>query len=90
MPKSAKKTRKGTWSVQDAKAHFSEVLRLAETSGPQTITRHGVETVVIVRSSEFEKKKPPPSLLDILQACPVRGEDWDITRDKSLPREIDL
>ena len=31
------------WSLQEAKAKFSEVVRRARTEGPQTVTVHGKE-----------------------------------------------
>ena len=37
-----------TWSVQDAKNHFSEVIDAARNGGPQTVTRHGKPAVVVV------------------------------------------
>ena len=86
-----KAAKKNTWSLQDAKARFSEVVRLAETQGPQRVTRHGEETVVILSASEYRKLQAPKrSLVDVLLSCPVKGEDWDLSRDKSLPREIEL
>jgi prevent-host-death family protein len=36
------------WSLQEAKAKFSEVVRLAQTEGPQLVTVHGKEAVTIV------------------------------------------
>src|SRR5688572_5797062 len=36
------------WQVQDAKARLSEVIARARRDGPQTITRHGVEQVVVL------------------------------------------
>lgn len=35
------------WSLQDAKAKFSEVVRRAQTEGPQTVTVHGKPAVTI-------------------------------------------
>ena len=40
------------WSLQDAKNHFSEVVRAAERDGPQIVTRHGKETAVVVSAEE--------------------------------------
>ena len=39
------------WSLQDAKAKFSEVVRRAQTEGPQTVTVHGAPAVVITAVS---------------------------------------
>jgi prevent-host-death family protein len=41
------------WKLQDAKARFSEVVRLAKSQGPQHVTVHGREEVVIVSAQEF-------------------------------------
>jgi len=90
VPAKARKTPKNTWSLQDAKARFSELVRLAETKGPQRITRHGEEVVVIVRASEYEAAKKKPSLMEFFRNSPLAGEDWDFPRDKSLPRDVEL
>jgi prevent-host-death family protein len=39
-----------------AKAKFSEVIELARSRGPQTITRNGRTAVVIVAAEEWERK----------------------------------
>ena len=46
-----------TWSLQDAKARFSEVVRLAQTEGPQTVTVHGQPAVTITKVVADEKPK---------------------------------
>lgn len=43
------------WSLQEAKAKFSEVVRRAQTEGPQLVTVHGKEAVMI---SAVESKAP--------------------------------
>jgi prevent-host-death family protein len=48
----------GTWKLQDAKTRFSEVVRKAQTEGPQRVTVHGKDAVVIVSASEYAKKQP--------------------------------
>lgn len=35
------------WSLQEAKAKFSEVVRRAKSEGPQTVTLHGEPVVTI-------------------------------------------
>jgi len=90
VPVKSRKTSKNTWSLQDAKARFSELVRLAETKGPQRITRHGEEVVVIVRASEYEATKKKPSLVEFFRDSPLAGQDWDFPRDKSHPRDIKL
>ncbi len=62
----------GSWPVQDAKAKFSELLETTETSGPQTITRRGVEKAVLVPIEQWRtiNRQLKPSLLEILQSGP--------------------
>ena len=44
-----------TWQLQDAKARFSELIHTVETEGPQTITRRGVKTAVVVPIDQWER-----------------------------------
>jgi antitoxin Phd len=43
------------WQLQDAKARFSEFLDTALREGPQTVTRRGVETAVLVPVEEWRR-----------------------------------
>jgi prevent-host-death family protein len=51
----------GTWKLQDAKARFSEVVRRARTDGPQHVTVHGKDAVVIVAAEDHEQQGTPAS-----------------------------
>ena len=51
--RSKKTARPGTWKLQDAKAHFSEVVRRARTDGPQRVTVHGKDAVVVVATEDY-------------------------------------
>jgi prevent-host-death family protein len=76
-----KAAKKNTWSLQDAKARFSEVVRLAETQGPQHVTRHGGEAVVVIRSEDYAKLKgPKKSLVDALVNPPFHDDSLDFSR----------
>ena len=44
-----------TWPLGQAKARFSEVVRLARSGRPQAVTVHGRDAVVVVATSEFER-----------------------------------
>ena len=44
-----------TWPVQDAKAHFSELLRASLTSGPQIVTFRGAEPAVLLPVAEWRR-----------------------------------
>ena len=56
------------WSVQDAKARFSELLKECMDQGPQIITKHGKQTAVIVPIDQWLalKENNQPSLKDLL------------------------
>lgn len=82
---------KTSWKLQDAKAKFSQVVDEAIKNGPQYVTRHGSEAVVIVAVEEFEElKSSKPSFKDFLLSCPKASLDLDLTRKKDLPRRLDL
>jgi prevent-host-death family protein len=42
-----------SWQSQEAKQKFSELVRRTLAEGPQVITRHGEEVVVVVPVEEF-------------------------------------
>lgn len=46
------------WSVQDAKAKFSELLRASLKDGPQMVTLRGQEAAVLVPAEEWRRLKP--------------------------------
>ena len=79
------------WQVQEAKARFSELVRDAAESGPQTITVRGRRAAVVLSADDYDRlKRPELSTRQFLRVSSRVGVDLDIKRDKSLPREIDL
>ena len=63
------------WRLQDAKARFSELVRRAHSDGPQHVTLHGRDAVVVVDADEFHRHAGGRSgklLVDALQASPHR------------------
>ena len=78
------------WQVQSAKQRLSELIERAVNEGPQTITKHGRETVVVVEVGEYRRLTGAPmSFKEFLLSIP-KGDDLEIERSKDLPREIDL
>ena len=43
------------WTVEDAKARFSELLETCLREGPQLVTRRGKEAAVLVPVSEWQR-----------------------------------
>jgi antitoxin Phd len=82
------------WQVQTAKARFSEVFRLARTTGPQRITRQGKESVVMISEEQYErltaKSHQPKSLVQFFRESPLVGIDLDLERDQDPGRDVDL
>lgn len=78
------------WQSQDAKAKFSELMRLAQES-PQVITVRGKEEAVLVSKEYYDSlTRAKPSLVSVLRKSPLVGLDLDIKRDTSMPRDITL
>lgn len=70
-----------TWSVQDAKNRFSEVVEAARRK-PQTVTKHGKPAVVIVAADEYDRLRKlqqfkAPSFAEMLLAMPQGGDDFE-------------
>ncbi len=79
------------WQLQEAKNRFSEVVNRALSEGPQTVTRHGEEVVVVLSKAEYNRlKKSKTSLVEFFRQSPLVGIELDLERDQSLPRDIDL
>lgn len=66
-----------SWHVQDAKARFSELLEETVRTGPQVVTRRGVETAVLVPIEEWRRlqKAARPGLKALLLAPEPRFDN---------------
>jgi prevent-host-death family protein len=81
------------WRLQDAKARLSEVVRQAQQRGPQRVTVHGRDAVVVVRADEFDRMQRPVSGRDIVAALagsPLAEVDFERLSIKSLVRDVRL
>jgi prevent-host-death family protein len=77
----------GTWTLAGAKARLSEVVDRAQ-AGPQTITRNGKPSAVIVSVEEWARKTVRKgSLAEFLLASPLRGADLELERPRDTPRD---
>ena len=87
------KSRPGYWVLQDAKARFSELVRLVHSEGPQHVTVHGRDEVVIIAAEEFRRLKggmTGRALVEALRASPHRDTDIEPSRAPMPVREVDL
>jgi len=82
------------WKLQDAKARFSEVFRLAQSQGPQRVTRHGKEAVLVLSSAEFERlarqSKKSKNLVRFFAESPLAGSGIDLDRKPDFGRPVEL
>ena len=75
------------WTVAEAKTHLSEILRLAETEGPQHIGRRN--TFVVVPKRLWQRQSPPRKPLGqwLVENMP-RGTELEIPSRRESGREI--
>jgi prevent-host-death family protein len=79
------------WQLQEAKNKFSEVVRKATEEGPQTVTKHGRDSVVIISAEDYKRiEQPEASLVEFFQHSPLASVELDLDRDKSPARDISL
>lgn len=79
------------WQLQEAKSKFSQVVREAQTSGPQVITVHGKETAVVISAQEYNQLiHRQGSLAEFLMNSPLRGSGLVIERGQDLGRDMEL
>ena len=86
-------SRTARWRLQDAKARFSEVVREAQQHGPQRVTLHGKDAVVIVGAAEFDRLQRPLTGRDIINALagsPLADVPFERLSVKSRVRDIKL
>jgi len=80
----------GTWQLQEAKAKFSKVVRMAEIE-PQVVTMRGRPVAVIVSQQEYLKLgKPKLTFMELMQNAPLADVAIEVERDRSDVREISL
>jgi len=82
---------KSSWALQDAKNRFSEVVDKALKEGPQLVTRHGRDAVVIIAADTFRKQvKHKDSLVSFFRKSPLFGVKLEIDRSRDTGREVNL
>ena len=75
------------WTVAEAKARLSEILRLAEAEGPQRIGAR--RAFVVVPEQLWRDREPPRELLGqwLIENTP-RGTDLEVPARRDSGREI--
>jgi prevent-host-death family protein len=83
-------TTKGeTWTLQDAKARFSELVRHARAGKPQEVTVHGKSAVLVVDTERYEvrpKTKKRETLAGFIEASKkYRGAGEGVEFERPFP-----
>jgi prevent-host-death family protein len=81
------------WVLQDAKARFSELVRRVRTEGPQHVTVHGRDEVVVIAVEEFRRlrgERSGQALVDAMQSSPHKDIEIDVPRGAMPVRDIAL
>ena len=80
------------WQMQEAKARLSEVVKCADSDGPQNITLHGQSVAVVMSRPMFDRLTANnKSLVEFMQSSPLFGaNDIHFDRDTTPVREVSL
>ena len=79
-----------TWQLQDAKSHFSEVVKKAQAGEAQVVTKHGKEVAVVLDYARYlELTDGKCSLLDSFKGAPDLSM-LNLERDKTPVRVVKL
>lgn len=84
-------SRPGYWLLQDAKARFSELVRKVRSEGPQHVTVHGRDEVVVIAAEDLRRLKGDRTgrdLIKALQASPRRDVELAPARGKMPVRSV--
>ncbi len=82
------------WKLEDAKARFSEVVRLACKRGPQRVTVRGQDAVVVLSAADYARLAPAaakPTLFALFADGPfARLKDFDeqLVHEKAPVRDV--
>ena len=72
------------WQLREAKDKLSRVIKEAQHSGPQIITRRGKKMAVILSFEEYRRLLGArPKLSEFFRKSPLAEVELDLGRDKS-------
>ena len=81
------------WRLQDAEARLSEVVKRTRDDGPQRVTLHGKDAVVIVSAEAFDRDRERHTgrrLVEALATSPLRGLEFERPFVTGRVRDVDL
>ena len=81
------------WKLQDAKAQFSRVVRDAQQKGPQRVTVHGRDAVVVLSTEDYARLAPAVAQLSLhalLSRSPLRDLEFEHDSIRAPVRGVEL
>jgi prevent-host-death family protein len=79
------------WKLEEAKARLSEVVRRAQSEGPQRVTVRGRDAVVVISAAELEQLLPKADRLPFIEFMEsLYVEGLDLSREPDRGREVAL
>ncbi|MCF7977211.1 MAG: type II toxin-antitoxin system Phd/YefM family antitoxin [Chromatiaceae bacterium] len=81
------------WKLQDAKARFSELVRLAGEAGPQHVTVNGKEKAVVLSAKDYRRLRSEPmgdALVRLLAEADLDDIEFDHIKAPGPVRDIEL
>lgn len=79
------------WKLEDAKARFSELVRIANSTGPQHVTVRGKDRAVVMSASDYERLKNGDQRQPLVAFMEGLGLDGlELGRERDLGRDIEL
>jgi prevent-host-death family protein len=82
------------WKLEDAKNQFSKLVREALQRGPQVVTRHGQEEVVVMAVADYRRLTRRENLFEFMRGSPLAkalaAGELELKRSRDLPRDVEL
>ena len=81
------------WKLGEARARFSEIVRLAAAGQPQRVTVRGRTAVVVVAAEEFDRlraRAAAPSLHHLLSRSPLARLEFGGEPVRAPVRKVDI
>jgi prevent-host-death family protein len=81
------------WKLQDAKARFSELVRLAGEAGPQHVTVNGKEKAVVLSTEDYRRLRGEPTgdaLVQLLAEADLDDVEFEHPKSRGPVRDIEL
>ena len=79
------------WQLQNAKSHFSELVKRAARGEVQIVTKRGEKTAVLIDYNEYLKlKQQKMNLFELLRGDEVLFDDLPFERSKDMGRSFEF